>query len=1023
MFFIAVTEPTCSPTCGKNAHCEYGVFENSCVCNTGTTGNPYEGCDVQHKNMCSTTSCGVGAQCKEGLNTIECVCPQGYIGNPYVNCFDIDECSTQVCAENALCINTPGSYDCKCKKNFAGNPFEMCSSQRNFCDDPKDCTCNEKVLCPVGFSCERGKCKNLCNNVACGPRAACDNGQCVCPPGFSGDAYDTKKGCLLIGQCRTDFDCKSSEICFQIGKGLRKCLDGCSKTQCGPNALCVTNDHRSGCVCADGSKGNPLDLARGCSQEQKHFDTEGCTFDSDCGQNELCKNKQCINPCDSIACGKNEICKIQKKQPICDCQDGFIWNPDASMCDKPSIPDCSHDEECNQNEACQSDVLGVLKCVPVCSAFNCPANSVCVSNNHQGSCQCSPGYSGNPNDRNGCRAERKNECSTNAECPESDVCENRDGIFKCVSVCEKVKCGPFAICITNNHIAQCNCPPGSYAGNPYDLTKGCQQVPCVYNQDCPSHQLCNRQTHSCYDVCGEDTCGENAVCLAENHKSQCTCPAGYRPNPIPDQECVPIEGCNPSHCHPTAVCEMSPEGAICKCPHNSIGDPYTAGCRLQEEGDCPNGDLDCPINTVCIGSRCTDPCENTCGQNSRCNVVDRKAVCSCPNNFMSLTGNPQDGCVRVLVGCNSDVDCNGGLCQNNQCKVVCRTSSDCSTGEKCVHNSCVVPCSGHNQCGKDQACVNGGCIIGCRSNKNCNSNEQCSNHKCQNPCLISPSCGPNAICDVQDHRTVCKCPPGFEGNPRPEQSCVRVPEVCSKSSECPKNYECIGNKCNFPCKETSNCAVGERCFNKICSKVCYTNNNCLPGEICNEGGICVPGCSSDIDCLDTQVCLQAKCKCRKGYTESPFGCADINECQEQLCHSTAVCENTPGSYKCSCPPNTVGDPYAEPGCRKPSECYKNEDCAENLGCYDGKCRDLCKELSCGPNAVCLAADHEAECACSPGHLGNPLDQSIGCFKVDCLSNEECSSDRQCNADSNKCLSKIFIVIFFFNTFILYQEIL
>lgn len=244
-FILAVTIPECSPNCGQNAHCEYANNGNVCVCNGGTTGNPYEACGTQKDNVCTPTTCGANAECRENLNAIECVCPSGYLGNPYVNCFDNNECSTQVCGENAVCINTPGSYDCKCKPNYAGNPFSVCSKTGpGLCDDPNNCKCGRNAKCPSGYKCEGGKCKDLCDKVKCGPRAACNAGKCECPPGYKGNPSDLRSGCSLLGQCQTDVDCKNSEICFQVGRGLRKCTDGCSKMQCGPNALCLTNDHR-----------------------------------------------------------------------------------------------------------------------------------------------------------------------------------------------------------------------------------------------------------------------------------------------------------------------------------------------------------------------------------------------------------------------------------------------------------------------------------------------------------------------------------------------------------------------------------------------------------------------------------------------------------------------------------------------------------------------------------------------------------------------------------------------------------
>lgn len=216
---------------------------------------------------------------------------------------------------------------------------------------------------------------------------------------------------------------------------------------------------------------------------------------------------------------------------------------------------------------------------------------------------------------------------------------------------------------------------------------------------------------------------------------------------------------------------------------------------------------------------------------------------------------------------------------------------------------------------------------------------------------------------------------------------------------------CIGNQCNVPCTDNLSCAVGERCDNNVCAKVCYTNNNCLPGEICNERGTCESGCSSEADCPPTQVCLGGKCKCGKGFIGTPFGCSDIDECTERPCHKSATCENTPGSYRCGCPDPTVGDPYSAPGCLLPNQCGRSEDCARNLACFEGKCTDPCAIAECGRNARCEASDHKALCHCPSGHLGDPTDKAIGCFRVECISDEDCSLDKQCNPQTNKCQSK------------------
>ena len=220
--------------------------------------------------------------------------------------------------------------------------------------------------------------------------------------------------------------------------------------------------------------------------------------------------------------------------------------------------------------------------------------------------------------------------------------------------------------MANNHVAQCQCPPGPYAGNPNDLSIGCQSVPCVYNIDCPPSQLCDRLSHTCISVCEEDSCGSNAVCIAEDHKSNCQCPPGFRGNPLPEVECVRTEVCSPNTCHSSAICESTPSGHTCKCPPGHVGDPFTSGCR--PEGNCPNGDQDCPAHASCIQGRCLNPCENACGANAICSVINRKPVCSCPPKFSPGIGGPNQGCVRQVTACHSDADCIGDICHNGQCK-------------------------------------------------------------------------------------------------------------------------------------------------------------------------------------------------------------------------------------------------------------------------------------------------------------------------------------------------------------------
>lgn len=503
-------------------------------------------------------------------------------------------------------------------------------------------------------------------------------GKCVCPPGLTGDPYSFKTGCKGQGQCTNDAECKETEICFHTGKEARQCVDGCGKLQCGPNAVCVTEGHRSTCICAEGYFGNPGDLYLGCKFERVAA-KGACRTDDDCdGPDRVCSTAapdgaaRCVSACDRVSCGPNEACSPDVNgAPVCSCRPEFAWNPIVSECEKPSLPDCSVDADCPDDESCKPDALGVLKCTSVCAALTCPFHSVCVAGRHQGGCQCAPGYAGNTDDRNGCRPVKEaGSCEQDVECPPAEACVETSPAGRsesCRPICDRTECGPNAVCVANNHVAQCQCPAGPYAGDPY-APAGCRRVPCVYNDDCPQTQMCDRQSHSCADLCDRDTCGANAVCLADGHKPFCQCPPGYRPDPIAEISCQPVEVCDESSCHATAVCDANPtSGYVCRCPAGHIGDPYTEGCR--KEGLCPNGNIDCPLLSVCQSGRCVNPCEKSCGINTICNIIDRKPVCSCPDNFEPIHGESKIGCVRSVVKCFNDLECKGGVCSSNgECK-------------------------------------------------------------------------------------------------------------------------------------------------------------------------------------------------------------------------------------------------------------------------------------------------------------------------------------------------------------------
>lgn len=51
--------------------------------------------------------------------------------------------------------------------------------------------------------------------------------------------------------------------------------------------------------------------------------------------------------------------------------------------------------------------------------------------------------------------------------------------------------------------------------------------------------------------------------------------------------------------------------------------------------------------------------------------------------------------------------------------------------------------------------------VGCRANSECPSDTACLNTRCVKPC----DCGEHTECHVINHRPICTCLPGYQGNP------------------------------------------------------------------------------------------------------------------------------------------------------------------------------------------------------------------------------------------------------------------
>lgn len=81
------------------------------------------------------------------------------------------------------------------------------------------------------------------------------------------------------------------------------------------------------------------------------------------------------------------------------------------------------------------------------------------------------------------------------------------------------------------------------------------------------------------------------------------------------------------------------------------------------------------------------------------------------------------------------------------------------------------------------------------------------------------------------------------------------------------------------------------------------------------------------------------------------------------------------------------------GCRKPGDCFTDNDCPSSAACIDNHCKNPCESpKACGENAECLPVNHDATCKCPLRTQGDPL---VKCAAVECSDNNDCPTNKAC----------------------------
>ena len=627
----------------------------------------------------------------------------------------------------------------------------------------------------------------------------------------------------------------------------------CRPSPCGPNAECSVGPVNNPiCVCRPGFYGD-AQSSKGCGPE--------CTTNSECPTTLACINQKCRDPCPGT-CGQNAVCRVVEHNPVCACVEGFTGNAYQRCTPVPVVvepvptkrpprpptapnvigsrPECVLNSDCPSNLACVNQ-----QCRDPCPGV-CGPNAVCTVVDHNPICNCMRGYVGEPTRQCGIPV---------VPSPPREPVVSQP--------CTPSPCGPYGECRVVNSQAVCSCLPG-YFGNP------CRPE-CSVSSDCPPSLHCVNQ--KCRDPC-PGVCGVGAVCVVRDHNPICSCPNGLTGDPFirclqpvaVQQEpstARPLNPCNPPPCGPGAQCKQQGSNAVCSCPPNYLGDPYSA-CRPE----CVQNS-ECPRDKSCINNRCVNPCPGVCGLNAECRVINHSPVCSCIEGY---AGDASSACRPIPVESRPIEPVVTDSC----------SPSPCGPNSICRNINGVPSCS----CQPSYIGVPPDCRPECVSNSECPSNMACVAQRCRDPC--PGVCGENAECRVVNHNPICNCARGFTGDPFIR--CQPIPVIPQQ----PVVQEPVNPCIPTPCGPNSQCQVigsQARC-------------SCQPNMIGSPPD-CRPECIVNSDCPSDRACVAQRCK-----NPCPGTCGENTECR--------VVANNP---VCICQPGFGGDPFR--GCVPVARKFQN----------------------------------------------------------------------------------------------------
>ncbi|CAH8442368.1 unnamed protein product [Schistosoma bovis] len=978
-------------------------------------------CD-RHGEVCRPEGASYRCECGQGLKLMPDNTCQATSLADVTNYLGV-QCGSVNCHTHARCID-PNQAFCQCLPGYRGDGVSHCES------DP--CSkCRRNEICENGICIASGV--DLCEGIQCGEQAFCQDGACVCTPGYTGDpvvkCYEERDRCFQV-RCHPNAQCYNNEChCVEgfQGDGYYDCkpevYDPCSEVRCHPYAKC-----RNGkCECLPDYYGDGYHVCK-----PRNYDP--CDY-VQCHQYGYCINGSCqcrtgfegngyydcrriqVDPCSHVQCHYDATCH----NGVCTCKDGYIGDGYREC--RPRETDLCHHIQCHPYAQCEN---GQCHCIggyvgdgyydchvrDPCTGVKCHQYGECIS----GRCHCLRGYEGDG--YYDCRQKVTDPCS-NVQCHPNGYCRNGrclclngyegDGYYECRPVhndpCIGVQCHSKAEC-QNGY---CRCLNG-YEGDGFHYCYAMQDDPCS-SMRCHINAKCfdgecrcldgyqGDGKHYCdpiqQDQCQNIRCHEFANC----QNGRCQCNAGYEGDGYWECKSIKSDQCQNIRCHEFANCQ----NGRCQCNAGYEGDGYwecksikselCAGVQCHRFGQCYENRCYCSHGYVGDGvnfcdARANDPCDGVrCAANGRCQ--DGRCVCD-----PGYTGDGYNEC-REAEGVKlcGNVQCHQyATCDRGQCRCVTGYDgdgySDCRpvTEDKCSRM----------RCHPDAQCTDGYCF--CPAGFEGDGYYECkriTQDRCANV-----RCHENAKCDDG----YCRCKEGFEGDGYSE--CRRKSEdrdPCARI-RCHPQAQCEYGFCR--CK---NGYKGDGYWNcqpiqsDLCrAEQCHQFARCVEGQCrCSDGyegdgyQMCniIPGATS-ADCgncngipfKEIAQCVGGRCVCARGFIEVQAGVC--MECVQDNCHQDAVCrpdDRFNGAYSCHCKAGFTGDGVSV--CKP--ESVGRED-ATSSHAFDPTCGGGCRIR----NAECDR--YTGTCKCRSGYDG---DGERGCY----WNCKLCHPSAICDRENERCI--------------------